>query len=536
MDAKKLNQFKLNIDSYSLEQLRPLSMELIDFAQELLGAIEIHERVQEEMAVEIEKQAAVIKEVIAEKTAKSVRISHLEELLAVKNHEQYGSSSEKMAHKTAEQLPEDVDVSSVQETAGESSEEPVSEEPLALNVAAVPAAPAEEEKQEIASSEPKKDNRKKKYASRKLKYKDLAVLVAYGWDVDRISKEYGDDWSFIEWESHQQLEYVPAFTYLKETRIPVIAVGPESTPVRLPFEDIVIPRSDLSSSFAAALVDEKYHWHVPTNRLAERLRAQGLDITRQNLDYKLMRIIDEFLIPVADYMKETLLDTDHIQVDETPIEVLGNDKKDSNIGYFWAYVSSEVGESTPKAAVFSFDWSRSGTVPEEFLNLSAEESVEKKIHLMHDGYSGYKWLEKKYGDKVVGSCCLTHFRRNWIIALEILRDALKRGQKDQTLETTIEYKVIDQLAEIYSLDTPSKKLSKEERLKIRQEKIRPLMNKLFDQIHVENEKMQAHPEEYSDHLKKAITYSINQEKSFSYSSMILRFPLTIHSQKDAFAQ
>lgn len=498
MDSKQLNQIKSGRTALSTEQILRIFPEILEYALEITGKYELTVRMQEQMAAEYKRQQEVNVLLTKDIDQLEKTVEHLTGLVGRKNRELYGPSSEKRVH--SPKKTDKTDENPNPEPAVEKDEMEESKNPEPEKE------PAVREDQEKEA--PKEPRRRKKYTPRAEKLDSLALLTIYGWDVERINAIYGNNWDLMGWEIHTQIECIPAFTYKKETMVPVIAVGPERKLVRLPFEGCVIPRSELSASLAASLIDEKYRWHVPINRMADRLRSGGLVISRQNLAGKMDMAIERFLAPVADHIRQELLEKDHLQADETPVEVLGNNEKESHKGYLWTYTSSEVAEDDHKIAVFSFDWSRSGSVAEEFLNLAELQKEDRLITLTHDGYSGYRRLEKEYAQTLKGSCCLTHFRRRWLAAYEVLEG--ENSEKD--LSQTIEYKVMDLIGEIYSFDTPSKRMTKEERLTIRQEKIRPLMEKMFALIEKEAKKMEKNPAGYGESLKNAITYSVNQKK------------------------
>lgn len=496
MDSIKLNQIEAVISVCTGQLLAAYLREVIEYARELEGKYEMSVSLQTDVAEQYQKLQEINARLVQENDELNRLVEYLREQLGLKNKELYGSSSEKREHP-----PFQTDTPSVEDS-------PVKEAQTGCD---------EKEKTPVPPKQ------RKKYTPRAEKYDNLAVLSCYGWDAQRINDKYGDDWSFVQWESHKQIEYIPACSYIKETMIPVIAVGPERRLVRLDFEGCIIPRSELSASLAASLIVEKYQWHIPMNRLAERFKSGGLHLSRQNLTGKLHLISEQFLELPVEHMVKKLLKTDYIQADETPVEVLGNDEKESRKGYLWTYVSSEVAENSFKIAIFNFDWSRSGDVPKKFLNLDEIMDEDRKITLTHDGYSAYTRLEKEYPGTLNGSCCLTHFRRYWYEALEILDDSLKRNKTELDLSETIEYRVMNLIGEIFSYDTPSKSLSKEERLEVRQRYIHPLMDEMFGLIKKEAEKMAENPSGYGEYLKKAITYSVNREKelyAFLYDPQI----------------
>jgi transposase len=106
----------------------------------------------------------------------------------------------------------------------------------------------------------------------------------------------------------------------------------------------------------------------------------------------------EYLTPVAASIKEQILATQYIQIDESTIRVMQKNK--TKIGYMWVINSPKLGMS-----YFDFYPSRSSKVPKLMLDAY-------KGSLQCDGYAAYEVLEK-VTDQIDYYNCWAHARRKF---------------------------------------------------------------------------------------------------------------------------
>ena len=75
--------------------------------------------------------------------------------------------------------------------------------------------------------------------------------------------------------------------------------------------------SPVSASLAAAIMNAKYVNAVPLYRLEQEFKRYGLAITRQNMANWMIRLGEEYIAVMWDYLHELLYDYHVIQADET---------------------------------------------------------------------------------------------------------------------------------------------------------------------------------------------------------------------------
>jgi transposase len=158
-----------------------------------------------------------------------------------------------------------------------------------------------------------------------------------------------------------------------------------------------------------------------------------------------------WLEPIYNEYVKNLLLSSYIQADETPIPVLTKDGKGkTHRGYFWVYH-----DPVQKIVIFDYRENRSSKGPSEFL-----ENYKGIIQI--DGYEGYSGTIARNG--LTRAACMDHVRRRFEKSLEY----------DQERATY----VLDIMREWYNLEREAreKKLSFDERLAMRKEKIAASMN------------------------------------------------------------
>lgn len=155
----------------------------------------------------------------------------------------------------------------------------------------------------------------------------------------------------------------------------------------------------------AQVVISKYEDHLPLYR-QEKIywERYGVKIARASLG-EWVEQVAQWLKPIYEVMKSSLLKGSYLQADETPIRYLDPDLPGkSQTGYLWAY-------SRPKGEVI-FEWqtSRGREGPAEFLK--GYQGL-----LQADGYGVYRSLAKERKELVLLGC-MAHARRKFHQALE----------------------------------------------------------------------------------------------------------------------
>lgn len=188
-------------------------------------------------------------------------------------------------------------------------------------------------------------------------------------------------------------------------------------------------------------------------------------------------------------MKEDILKSDLVQMDETTVQVLKEPGRSAkNKSYMWV----TLGHREKKQTVFyHYHPSRKGEIPSTFLE-------RYKGYLQTDGYIGYKSIGEEEGIKHVG--CLAHIRRYFHEAASLSK---KAGTAQQILAW---------IGKIYLIEKElraDKDLNNEQFVKERKIQVAPFIKKIKNHL---DKKVDLVPPESK--LGKAIGYALREWKKF----------------------
>lgn len=140
----------------------------------------------------------------------------------------------------------------------------------------------------------------------------------------------------------------------------------------------------------------------------------GANLSRQTLSNWIIGVADA-VIPIYDIMKEELLKTSYIQADETTLQVIEANGKDSKSKkYMWLY---KTGAAINPIILYDYQKTRFSSCPRNFLQGFSG-------YLQTDGYAGYNSVEN-----IKRLYCLSHIRRKFHeIIITLNEEALKKSR------------------------------------------------------------------------------------------------------------
>jgi len=165
-----------------------------------------------------------------------------------------------------------------------------------------------------------------------------------------------------------------------------------------------LPRSNAGASLLAELLLSKYMHHLPFHRQIAMFKQVGVSLPASTVNGWFSASSD--LLRALYYrLRELVLDTDYIQVDESTVPVIDNKKKRAVKAYLWV-----VRSVIDKLVFFHYDkGSRAQKVVVELLH-NFQGAVQT------DGYEAYSIYEHKKGVLLLG--CWAHARRKFDEALK----------------------------------------------------------------------------------------------------------------------
>lgn len=220
-----------------------------------------------------------------------------------------------------------------------------------------------------------------------------------------------DDFIEIGKEESSRLERVPAKVYiLKTVRHKVIRKSdmekyPEERQILIhPLPLVPVSKCMAGASVLTDIIIGKFMYHLPFYRLIQQYRESGIIISESTMCGWYEMAVEKLRL-LYNLLKQKILSSEYIQVDESVIPVLDNEKHKAKKGYEWCVRDGITGD-----VMFHYDrGSRSGMVARELLGCY-------RGIVQCDGYAAYEQFERMKGITLAG--CWAHARRKYVDALE----------------------------------------------------------------------------------------------------------------------
>lgn len=286
----------------------------------------------------------------------------------------------------------------------------------------------------------------------------------------------------------RKYHFVPAKVEVEEHHIGVYASKTDEHMVKADHPNVLLHGSLVSPSLAAAVINGKYVNAVPLYRLEQEFQRYGLQITRQNMANWCIRLGEEYLSVLYDYLHKELYSYHIIQADETPVLVNHDGRKAGSKSWMWVYRSGHLYQNR-QIVLYEYQQTRNTSHPRKFLK--GYDGI-----CVTDGYQVYHTLEKELEELTIAGCWV-HCRRRFDEALKLIP---KSCQKESNV-----FLLMKQIQAIYREEGKLKDLSSDERLKQRQVVIRPLVDVFF--AYLKTIKVSK-----KDKFGDAVGYALNQEK------------------------
>jgi transposase len=227
-----------------------------------------------------------------------------------------------------------------------------------------------------------------------------------------------ENWVRIGEEVTEQLEHKPGEIYVRRIIRPKYALKKDlqvqqelemdgslsKTVMIAPLPLLPLPRSNAGASLLAELIMGKYMYHLPFHRQLSLFKLTGVRIPASTVNDWFAGCGD--LLRALYYrLKEIVLQCDYIQIDESTVPVINNEKHRAVKAYLWV-----VRDVMKDLVFFHYDkGSRAQKVVIELLH-------NYKGAVQTDGYEVYSIYENKKGVLLLG--CWAHARRKFIEALK----------------------------------------------------------------------------------------------------------------------
>ena len=343
------------------------------------------------------------------------------------------------------------------------------------------------EPEDLELKSPKQPKRKGK------KEADLSGLpvrrIDHYLSAEELEAEFGvRGWKQLPDAISRKYHFVPAKVEVEEHHIGVYDSKTDEHMVKADHPKTLLHGSLVSPSLGAAIINGKYVNAVPLYRLEQEFQRYGLQITRQNMANWCIRLAEEYLSILYDYLHKELYFYHVIQADETPVLVNHDGRKAGSKSWMWVYRSGHLYQKR-QIVLYEYQQTRNASHPREFLK--GYDGI-----CVTDGYQVYHTLEKELEELTIAGCWV-HCRRRFDEALKLIP---KSYQKESNT-----FLLMKQIQAIYREEGKLKDLSSDERLKQRQAVIKPLVDAFFAYLKTINVSKK-------DKFGDAVGYALNQEK------------------------
>lgn len=306
---------------------------------------------------------------------------------------------------------------------------------------------------------------------------------------EELEAEFGvRGWKQLPDAISRKYHFVPAKAEVEEHHIGVYASKTDEHMVKADHPKALLHGSLVSPSLGAAIINGKYVNAVPLYRLEQEFQRYGLQITRQNMANWCIRLAEEYLSILYDYLHKELYFYHVIQADETPVLVNHDGRKAGSKSWMWVYRSGHLYQKR-QIVLYEYQQTRNASHPREFLK--GYDGI-----CVTDGYQVYHTLEKELEELTIAGCWV-HCRRRFDEALKLVP---KSCQKESNA-----FLLMKQIQAIYREEGKLKDLSSDERFKQRQAVIKPLVDAFFAYLKTINVSKK-------DKFGDAVGYALNQEK------------------------
>lgn len=249
----------------------------------------------------------------------------------------------------------------------------------------------------------------------------------------------------------------------------------------------ILNRSWASASLISWIIMMKVMFQMPVTRLCSVLRSMGsLVPSPATLCGWLIQVSRIYFLPLFEKMKEILVQRDHLQADETPLQVINESfSRKKSKSFMWQFRTVENDEFP--IVLFNYTHTRGGYHAAKFLSGF-------KGTLLVDGFTGYNRVEC---DTL--AYCRVHARRYFIEAGAASRNEAVQDAAREAVERI-------ELIFAHEECMKEKNLSLKEQLEYRQGKVIPVVDDLFEWA-----EQYPYEQAASEKLRKAFVYLLNHK-------------------------
>jgi len=244
----------------------------------------------------------------------------------------------------------------------------------------------------------------------------------------------------------------------------------------------VLDKSFADVSFLAGLVIDKYRYHLPLYRQHQRLEAAGVHVGRSTLTSFVQQVAD-LLSPIYMDQFASILSSDVLAMDETPIRAGQKGKGKMKTGYFWPIYGDQ------DEIVFPFSPSRGGGLVEVGFERISRRTAQRRLCRVST-------LRRESQTGIVHAQCWSHARRKFIDA--------------QAIEPELAGRILDLIASLYQHEEKirERRFQDDRKRLYRAQHCKPIVEDVFSTL---EQAMHEHLLLPSNPFTKAAHYALDRE-------------------------
>ncbi len=238
----------------------------------------------------------------------------------------------------------------------------------------------------------------------------------------------------------------PKYVLIEDRMLPpVVALAP----VR------IIPNSFASAGLIHAIILGKYCDHLPLYRQEQIFKSRyGIDLSRKTMSDWMFAVAQQ-LAMIYEALRTELRAQRYLQIDETVIRYLDPGNEQCGQGYLWVYLAPKLG------VLFEWHTSRSNSCLEKML--TGFSGI-----VQSDGYSAYGAFQKNHPESSIElAACWAHVRRKFY---------------DARNESRFASQIVEEIKNLYRIETEWTETPELDRQAVRQEKSIPVLNRIELQL------------------------------------------------------
>jgi transposase len=284
----------------------------------------------------------------------------------------------------------------------------------------------------------------------------------------------------------ETLEYVPAqWKVIEHVREKFSCRACESI-TQPPAPSHAIARGRAGPQLLAQILYAKYCLHLPLNRQSDAYAHEGIDLDVSTLaDW--VGAAAATLMPLVEAIRRHVFAAERIHADDTTVPVLAPHK--TRTGRLWTYVRDDqpFGGQAPPAAAFFYSRDRAGVHPER--HLAGYAGL-----MQADAYAGFNKLYEPSREPgpIIEASCWAHARRNFFDLARLTK-------------APIAIEAVNRIDALFAIEREINGALPSERVRVRNERSRPLINELETWMRAQRAKLSAKNE-----VAKAIDYCLRR--------------------------